>query len=60
LYGGPPPKEIIDLPMKEIGKSIEVDPPFDPTQTLKDLREARAIVVQPAKGEPATLSDDPS
>jgi len=60
LYGGPPPKEIIDLPMAEVGKSLEVDPPFDPTQTLKDLSEARAIVVQPAKGASATLSDDPN
>jgi len=59
LYGGPPPKEIIDLPMKEVGKSLEVDPPFDPTQTLKDLSEARAIPVQPLAGELATLSDDP-
>jgi phage terminase small subunit len=59
LYGGPPPKEIIDLPMTEIGKSLEVDPPFDPTQTLKDLSEARAIVVQPDQREPAFESDDP-
>jgi phage terminase small subunit len=59
LYGGPPPKEIIDLPMTEVGKSLEVDPPFDPTQTLKDLSEARTIVVQPLAGELATLSDDP-
>jgi hypothetical protein len=45
--------------MVEIGKSLEVDPPFDPTQTLKDLSEARTIVVQPPAGELATLSDDP-
>lgn len=59
LYGGPPPTAIIDLPMEEIGKSLEVDPPFDPAKVLEDLHEARAIPVQQAKGEPATLSDDP-
>jgi len=59
LYGGPPPTAIIDLPMEEVGKTIEVDPPFDPLKALEDVVETRAVTVQPLERELVGREDDP-
>lgn len=59
MYGGPPPKAIIDIPMHEIGKTIEKDPPFDAAKAIKEAQiEAGSQPVREIEGEFAELPDD--
>lgn len=59
LYGGPPPTAIIDLPMEEVGKTIEKDPPFDPAKALEESTvETRTIYIAPSAGTSRRGEDD--
>ena len=59
MYGGPPPTAIIDLPMEEVAKTIEKDPPFNPAKALEESTvETRTIYIAPSAGTSRRGEDD--
>jgi phage terminase small subunit len=58
LYGGPPPKRILDATAEEVIDTVESDPEFHPEDAL-DGDEPRNPTVQAAEGEPAGLPYHP-
>ena len=58
LYGGPPPKAIIDLEPGETVASIQHDPEFNASEALNGDK-TRSSTVQTNAGEPAGLPHNP-
>lgn len=58
LYGGPPPKAIIDLEPEETVQSIQHDPEFNPSEALNGDK-TRSSTLQTDPGKPAGLPYNP-
>jgi phage terminase small subunit len=56
LYGGPPPKEIIDIEPAQVIESIEHDPPEFNANEVLNGDQTRGSIVQADSGEPAGQS----
>jgi phage terminase small subunit len=55
LYGGPPPKRIIDATAEEVVETLEHDPEFDPSEALDDGGSPGETILEASEGEPAGL-----
>lgn len=65
LYGGPPPKDIIDMDESEVLESVQREQKIEEEKTLtlreqmRDAEKARRILAQESKGKPPQLSHNP-